>query len=386
MEEWADKQRHLLLAKFLNYIEKNMLDRRIFKEIDITTIALMVIITIIGIIFIYSAIYFQASQFVWRQIIFMLVSLLALFISLLIDYKILLSFSFQFYILMNLLLLGLLIFGKVVAHTKSWIVIGSFQFQPSELTKLAVILLLARIFSEYREDSMSFRALIISSGVVAIPFVLTAIQPDLGTALTYLPILLGIYILAGIKKKHLIIIMIASLLIGVLGWNYGLKNYQKKRIEILMTPNQDPRGSGYQLRQSKIAIGSGGLIGKGYHKGTQSQMRFLPARHTDFILAVIGEELGFLGIFLVLGIYFAFLYRLFSTVFISPDKGGVYISFLSALLIAGQFLINIMMIVGLFPITGIPVPLLSYGGSSLMANYLICGLVLNVRMRRFAYI
>ena len=363
-----------------------MLDRRIFKEIDITTIALMVIITIIGIIFIYSAIYFQASQFVWRQIIFMLVSLLALFISLLIDYKILLSFSFQFYILMNLLLLGLLIFGKVVAHTKSWIVIGSFQFQPSELTKLAVILLLARIFSEYREDSMSFRALIISSGVVAIPFVLTAIQPDLGTALTYLPILLGIYILAGIKKKHLIIIMIASLIIGVLGWNYGLKNYQKKRIEILMTPNQDPRGSGYQLRQSKIAIGSGGLIGKGYHKGTQSQMRFLPARHTDFILAVIGEELGFLGIFLVLGIYFAFLYRLFSTVFISPDKGGVYISFLSVLLIAGQFLINIMMIVGLFPITGIPVPLLSYGGSSLMANYLICGLVLNVRMRRFAYI
>ncbi|HEK86319.1 MAG: rod shape-determining protein RodA [Candidatus Saccharicenans sp.] len=363
-----------------------MLDRRIFREIDVTTVLLMVIISLIGIIFVYSAIYFQASQYVWRQIVFLLVCLIALFIFLLIDYKIMLSFSWQFYIFMNALLMGLLLFGKMVAHTKSWIVIGHFQFQPSELTKLAVILLLARIFSEYREDRMSLRALIISSAIVALPFLLTALQPDLGTALTYLPILLGTYILAGMKKKHIITLLILGILIGFVGWNYGLKEYQKKRIETLMTPDQDARGSGYQLRQSKIAIGSGGLVGKGYRKGTQSQLRFLPARHTDFIVAVIGEELGFLGIILVFGIYFLFLYRLFSTISVSPDRAGVYIVFLSAMLIATQFFINIMMIIGLFPITGIPVPLLSYGGSSLLANYLICGLVLNVRMRRFVFV
>ncbi|MBC7361380.1 MAG: rod shape-determining protein RodA [Candidatus Aminicenantes bacterium] len=363
-----------------------MLDRRIFREIDGTTILLMVVISLIGIVFVHSAIYYQASHYVWRQIVWLLVSLVALFISLLIDYKVLLSFSFPFYVLMNIILVGLLFFGKLVANTRSWIVIGPFQVQPSELTKIAVILLLARIFSEYKEDLMSFRAFVVSSAVVGLPVVLTALQPDLGTALTYLPILLGTYILAGMRKKYVVIILIVSILVGYIGWNYGLKDYQKKRIETLLAPNQDPRGSGYQLRQSKIALGSGGLTGKGYHKGTQSQLRFLPARHTDFIMAVIGEELGFLGIFLVFGIYFLFLYRLFSTVSVSPDRAGVYIAFLSAMLIGCQFLINVMMIVGLFPITGIPVPLLSYGGSSLLANFLVCGLVINVRMRRFAFI
>jgi rod shape determining protein RodA len=363
-----------------------MLDRRIFREIDWPTILLMVVIYLIGLVFVHSAIYYQASHYIWRQIAWLVVSLLALLISLLIDYKVLLSFSLPLYIFMNIILLGLLFFGRLVANTRSWIVLGPFQVQPSELTKIVVVLLLARILSEYKEDLMSFRAFVVSSTVVGIPVMLTALQPDLGTALTYLPVLLSAYILAGMRKKYLVIILVVSCLVGFLGWNYGLKDYQKKRIETLLNPGHDPRGSGYQLRQSKIAIGSGGLTGKGYHKGTQSQLRFLPARHTDFIMAVIGEELGFLGIFIVFGIYFLFLYRLFSTVSVSPDRAGVYIAFLSAMLIGCQFLINVMMIVGLFPITGIPVPLLSYGGSSLLANFLVCGLVINVRMRRFAFI
>ena len=204
--------------------------------------------------------------------------------------------------------------------------------------------------------------------------------------MTLVPILLGTYILAGLPKKYLVVILIISCLFGFIGWNYGLKDYQKKRIETLLVPDRDPRGAGYQLQQSRIALGSGGLTGKGYHKGTQSQLRFLPARHNDFILAVIGEDLGFLGILGVFLIYFIFLYRLFSAVQVSPDRGGVYIAFLSAMLIGCQFMINVMMIIGLFPITGIPIPFLSYGGSSLLTNFLIVGLVINVKMRRFAYV
>jgi len=363
-----------------------MLDRRIFKEIDVTTILLMVIISLIGIIFVYSSIYYQSSQYLWRQLIFLVFSLLILLIAILIDYKFLLSISFPLYIFMNLILLGLLIFGQTVARTRSWIVLGPFQIQPAEITKVVLILVLAKIFSEYREDLMSFKAFAISSMIVGLPAILTALQPDLGTALTYLPILLGTYILAGMRKKYIIIILIAVVILGFIGWNYGLKDYQKKRIETLLTPNQDPRGSGYQLRQSKIAIGSGGLFGKGYHKGTQSQLRFLPARHTDFIIAVIGEEMGFLGLVIIFALYFIFLYRLFSTVWVSADRAGVYLAFLAVMLIGCQFLINVMMLVGLFPITGIPVPLISYGGSSLLANFLVCSLVINVRMRRFVYV
>ncbi|MGQ9801088.1 MAG: rod shape-determining protein RodA [Candidatus Saccharicenans sp.] len=363
-----------------------MLDRRIFREIDVLTILLMVIISIIGIVFVYSAVYIQASQFVWRQIVFLLVSLLALLIAIMIDYKFLLAISIPIYVFMNLILLSLLLFGQVVANTRSWIVLGQFQIQPSELTKIAVILVLARIFSEYREDFLSFKAFALSSALVGIPAFLTALQPDLGTALTYVPILVGTYILAGIKKKYVAIILMVSLIAGFGGWSLALKDYQKKRIETLLTPNQDPRGSGYQLRQSKIAIGSGGLTGKGYHKGTQSQLRFLPARHTDFIMAVIAEEMGFLGLIGVFSLYLFFLYRLFSTIWLSPDRAGIYLAFLVAMMISCQFLINVMMLVGLFPITGIPVPFISYGGSSLLSNFLACSLVINMRMRRFAFI
>ncbi|MDY0231003.1 MAG: rod shape-determining protein RodA [Candidatus Saccharicenans sp.] len=363
-----------------------MLDRKILKEIDVTTILLMVAISITGIIFVYSAIYYQGSQYVWKQITWLLLCLVVLLISLMIDYKLYLSISLPLYIFMNLLLLGLLIFGKKIANTRSWIVLGPFQVQPSELTKLVVILVLARIFSEYKEDLMSLKAFLLSTLVVVLPATLTALQPDLGTALTYLPILVSTYILAGIKKKHLAVILIAMLVIGLVGWNYGLKDYQKQRIETLLTPDQDPRGAGYQLRQSKIAIGSGGLTGKGYRKGTQSQLRFLPARHTDFIMAVMAEEVGFLGLIIVFSLYFLLLYRLFSSAWVSADRAGVYLAFLAAMLIGCQFLINVMMLVGLFPITGIPVPLISYGGSSLLTSFLACSLAINVRMRRFSFI
>ena len=177
--------------------------------------------------------------------------------------------------------------------------------------------------------------------------------------------------------------MVVFLTLGVAVWNFGLKDYKKNRLTTLIFPGQDPLGSGYHIIQSKIAIGSGGFLGKGFRKGTQSQLRFLPARHTDFIFSVIGEEFGFIGVVLVMLFYFFFLLRLFHSIGLSRDREGVYIIFLVAMMITFQFFINVMMVIGLFPIAGIPLPLLSYGGSSLLTNYLGISLVLNVKMRRF---
>ena len=170
---------------------------------------------------------------------------------------------------------------------------------------------------------------------------------------------------------------------GVLIWSFGLRDYQKQRLTTVLFPEKDPLGSGYQVIQSKIAIGSGGLSGKGFAKGTQSQLRFLPARHTDFIFSVIAEEFGFLGAVFAVLVYFLFLARLFLSVSMSRDRTGAYIIFLVAVMISAQFFINVFMTIGLFPIAGIPLPFLSYGGSSLLANSLAVSLVLNVKMRRF---
>jgi rod shape determining protein RodA len=226
----------------------------------------------------------------------------------------------------------------------------------------------------------------LSSGIVFFPIFLIALQPDLGTALSYIPISLAAMILAGLNRKALIYILLIVLVIGLAGWNFFLLDYQKQRIKTLILPEADPLGSGYHIHQSKIAVGSGGFLGKGYKKGTQSQLRFLPARHTDFIISVIGEELGFLGVVSVVAIYFLFLSRMFQSVFKSRDRAGVYIIFMVSMMIACQFLINVLMTIGLFPIAGIPLPLLSYGGSSLFTNYLAVSLIINVKMRRFVNI
>jgi rod shape determining protein RodA len=254
------------------------------------------------------------------------------------------------------------------------------------VAKLAVILLLARLFSEYKKSTLGSRMAVEALLIVIVPVLFVAAQPDLGTAMTFLPVLLAAFFLAGLKKKTIAILLVASVAAGIVGWNFGLREYQKRRLTTLVNPGQDPRGAGYHILQSKIAIGSGGLTGKGFGRGSQSQLRFLPARHTDFIFSVIGEETGFVGVFLVLLAYFLMLARMFASASHARERAGVYIVFMASMLIAFQFFVNVMMIIGLFPVTGVPLPLLSYGGSSLLSNFIAIGLVLNVRMRRFANI
>jgi rod shape determining protein RodA len=361
-----------------------ILDRRLLEEIDWVLLGLVLLLSLIGVFFIYSSTHFMPGAHYVRQLVWIGVSLVALFVVLAIDYKFFVALSGYLYGLVVLLLLATLVFARLVAGTKSWITLGLMQFQPSEMAKIVMILVFARIFADYKTSYVTTSHTLGALAVAGVPLALIVVQPDLGTAMTFAAIIGGAFILAGLRKKAVILLLLAALALGVGGWTIALKDYQKKRVTTLINPAGDPRGSGYQVIQSKIAIGSGGFAGKGFKKGTQSQLRFLPARHTDFIFSVIGEETGFLGVLVVIVLYFAVLARMFLAVGKARDRAGVYIIFTSALLIAFQFLVNILMIIGLFPVVGITLPFLSYGGSSLLASYVACGLVLNVRMRRFA--
>jgi rod shape determining protein RodA len=363
-----------------------MINQTQIKNIDWILIALLVVNTLIGIAVIYSSSHYLPGSYYVKQILWTLLSLVVLLILLMVDYNNLVTYSLYLYIACIVILGAILIFGRLIAGTKSWIKLELFHIQPSEITKIVIILLLARIFSEFKKKYLSNEAGISSSTLVLLAVVLVALQPDLGTALSYIFILLAAFILAGLTRKTLVALLLIALALGVVSWGFFLKDYQKDRITTLLTPEKDPLGTGYHILQSKIAIGSGGLFGKGYVRGTQSQLQFLPARHTDFIFAVIGEELGFVGVVIICLFYFLFLARLFQSVLKSRDRTGVYIIFMVAVMITSQFFINVFMTIGLFPIAGIPLPLLSYGGSSLLTNYIAVSLVLNVKMRRFVNI
>lgn len=360
-----------------------MVDRNQLRNIDWLLVGLLILNSVIGMAFIHSSSHYLPGNHALKQLVWLIVAIVALFVFLSVDYRILVDYSVYLYGAAIFVLAGVLLFGRLTAGTKSWIVLPFFQIQPSEITKIAAILVLARLFSTYRRDSLSIGHGVLSILIVGFPVLLVGLQPDMGTALTYIPILLGIFIMVGLRKKTVIILLVLALLTGILGWNVILKEYQKERITTLLSPNKDPLGAGYHTIQSKIAIGSGGLLGKGYRKGTQSQLRFLPARHTDFIFSVIGEESGFIGVVVTFFVYFLFLARLFQSASKSRDRTGVLIIYMVAVMITFQFFVNVFMTIGLFPIAGIPLPLISYGGSSLITNFLAISLVMNVRMRRF---
>lgn len=361
-----------------------MIDRRLIQEVDWVLLGLVLLHSLIGVFFIYSSSHFLSGEYYVRQLVWIGVSLIALVLVLVIDYKFFVSLSVYFYGLTVALLAATLVFARFVAGTKSWVSLGLMQFQPSEMAKIVMILVFARLFAEYRSAYLTTQHTLFALLLSGAPLILIILQPDLGTAMTFLAIIGGAFILAGLKKKAILLFLLAALALGIGGWSVGLKDYQKKRLTTLVNPLHDPRGSGYQVIQSKIAIGAGGLSGKGFMKGSQSQLRFLPARHTDFIFSVIGEEAGFLGVLAVIVLYFFMLARMFLSVSKARDRAGVYIIFTASLLIAFQFLVNILMIIGLFPVVGITLPFISYGGSSLLTSFIACGLVLNVKMRRFA--
>jgi rod shape determining protein RodA len=341
-------------------------------------------LSVLGVLFVASATAGGNSpDLATRQGIWVAVGVGLMLATVLIDYRILLKISFPLYCASLVPLVYLLFFGERIANVKSWIRFGGFQFQPAELAKVATALLLAYLFDNEDDGKLRPGALVKLAAIVGAPFLLVFLQPDMGLAATFLPLLaVGLYFGGLPARWWLVLVLLVAVLAGS-AW-FLLKDYQKERIGTFLNPEQDVLGSGYQVRQSKIAVGSGGFFGKGFRSGTQSQLRFLPVQHTDFILAVIAEEWGFLGVILVLGLFAALLLRALTLAQAARDRGGVFLILALAGMIFFSVVINASMMIGLLPTTGIPLPLVSYGGSSVVTTFLAIGLILGVEYRRFA--
>ena len=363
-----------------------MLNRRLLRNLDWTLIGVTVLLLLLSLVVIGSATHINNPSeerywFVQRQGLFAILNLVLIVGLLNFDYRSLGRLAQPLYGFNLVLLLAVMFVGQSALGAQRWIQVGPISLQPSEFSKLIMIIALAKLLEGRVGKLNSFREILPVFLYVAVPFLLVMKQPDLGTSLVFLAILFGMIFIAGINAKHLMAIFGAGLAFMPIFWHF-LKDYQKKRLTVFLDPNVDPLGSGYHIIQSKIAIGSGMLFGKGLFGGTQSQLNFLPENHTDFIFAVIGEELGFLGAVLLLLLYFVLLYRGVKIAGEARDNFGSLLATGVTSMLGFHVLVNVGMTAGIMPVTGIPLPFMSYGVSALTTNLLSVGLLLNVYMRR----
>jgi rod shape determining protein RodA len=357
------------------------------RDFDWTLLGFVMILSVISVLEIYSAtLHTKFHGFQRMQILWIAGGLTAMFVMSVLDYHKLLSAIYWIYAFCLVSLVAVLAVGTRVNGGRRWIKLGGgVHFQPSEWVKLVLIVLVARYFTNLASREMTWSDILKVIAMVAVPMLLVLKQPDLGTALTYTPVLLMGLFLGGIDwKKGGVLLLILLLGAGVV-WKSGkiLKPYQKARLTSFTNPDADPRGSGYQILQSKIAVGDGGVFGRGANRGTQTQGDFLPIPYTDFIFAAFSEEHGFVGAILVLLLYFLILMRLIQNAQTAADLPGSFLVMGVAAVLLFQIAVNVGMVLGLMPVTGIPLPLMSYGGSSVLFTFLALGMVMNVRMSRF---
>ena len=358
-----------------------MFERRLYLHLDWLLFGAITCLTMIGVAMIYS------TTGTWRlptvQTYAILIGLVAFLVCLTIDYRALADKSHFVYLALLGLLIYVLVLGTTAGGARRWISLGAFNLQPSEFAKVGVALVLAKFFGENRRGAPTTGDLVMGGLLVGIPLILIAREPDLGTAVTLVPIFLGIAYVAGMRMRILGILAAVAIVSAPVAWNFALEDYQKGRIETFLDPSQDARGAGYQQIQAQITVGSGGLWGKGYRQGTQGQLRFLPVAHNDFIFSALAEEQGFAGVLAVLGLYLLVIWRSLEAARLSKDRLGVYLVMGLLSSFTFQVIYNITMSAGLAPVKGLTLPLLSYGGSSMIATLASFGLILNVRMRRF---
>jgi rod shape determining protein RodA len=357
---------------------------RSIRDLDWPLLLVTLAICSLGVLQIYSATHDTIWKDAWwKQIIWVGAGLVLLWVVTNIDYHTLLGQVYVLYGLSIVTLISVFIIGTKVFGSRRWIPVGGgFKLQVSEFVKLVIILLVARFMTDLKREDLDWRDLLKIGGMVGVPMLLVMKQPDLGTALTYLPILAGGILLAGLRWQYLGVLALALALTLPIGWHF-LQDYQKARLTTFIDPAKDPRGQGYQVIQSKIAVGAGGMWGKGVTHGTQTQLQFLPVPHTDFIFSAFSEEHGFVGVVVVLGLYFLLLMQIVQNAQTAPDKAGMYICMGVCTLLLFHVLVNVGMVVGRMPVTGIPLPLMSAGGSNILSVFLMLGLVNNVRLRRF---
>jgi rod shape determining protein RodA len=358
---------------------------RTAPRVDLNFLGTALVLAIIGCLLVYSATFFNEPNLgtFKRQMLWVGIGLALAIIIMMIDYHVLFDVAPILYGIGIVLLLYLLVWGKVTANVKSWIHIAGFQFQPSEFMKVFTALMLARFFDSNDRAYLDFRSFMMAMGIIGLPVGLIIIQPDFGTAASFFPLIAVAMFFGGIRPR----IWMAMILIGAIalpvGWNFFLKPYQKERVMIFLNPERDPLGSGYQVTQAKIAIGSGGIHGKGFRHGTQGKLGFVPEHHTDFIFSVLGEEWGFVGVIVVLGLYLYLVFQALTFAKHARDRGGTFLVICLTMFFVFHVLINVSMQIGILPTTGIPLPLISYGGSSTMMFFIAIGLIANVDTRRF---
>ncbi len=364
--------------------------KRIFGHFPWGCFLLLMIWTLLGLLNLYSATYkgdatglplLFKSQLIWFGI-----GLIFLFFMTCFDYHWLEQWAYPFYIFSLVLLLLVFIFGKSVAGQQNWVSIAGFSFQPSEIAKLALILALAKYFSSHSPDKIyGIKELLAPLGLMLPPLILVILQRDLGGSIFFVLLFVSMSFFLKIQLRLFVIAGIIAVLAAAFGYQYVLRPYQKDRVKTFLNPELDPKGKGYHLLQSKIAVGSGAWLGRGYLKGNINKLKFLPERHTDFIFPVLAEEWGFLGSFVLLIVMALFLFLGLDSASQCKDLFGALLAVGVVSLLFWNIVINLGGVLGLMPLTGVPLPLMSYGGSSLVTMLLAVGVLFNVRMRRFIF-
>lgn len=372
-----------------------MSDRRWFTNLPWGLVGIVALIVLVGLSAVYSATFTSKgpSPLFYKQLIWVGMGLTMMFLMLIPDYHTVARYSYVLYGISLALLVLVMVKGRTGMGAQRWLALGPFAFQPSELAKLSVTLALARYFSDHEsKNGYTLKDMGIPAAMVAVPLMLVLKQPDLGTAMMLMLTTSIIVLLAGLRMHSVLIVLLVGttimasvLLIPPIKnkiWG-SLKPYQQNRIRSFIDPSADPLGSGYHANQSKIAVGSGQITGKGFRQGTQSQMAFLPERHTDFIFAVISEEHGLIGSFFVILLYLGLLLIGVDSAKNAKDRIGALMAGGIVAMLSMYVLINIGMAIGVVPVVGVPLPLVSYGGTSVITTFLSIGLLLNIQMRRF---
>ena len=365
-----------------------MFDRRLLENFNWVLLALVLVILGLGILNLYSASSaFQpnGSSAFLKQVYWMLIGLSVMVGTLFFHYHLLKRMAYTLYACGTILLLLVLIMGKATSGAQRWIDLGFFAFQPSEPIKVIVVIALAQYFSRHEyPNGLGYRELVGPGLLVGLPFLLIVVQPDLGTAMHLAFACLSVLFFLRVQPG--VTLGLAATMAAVLpvAWKH-LKAYQKQRIFTFLNPASDPGGAGYHIIQSKIAVGSGQFWGKGFTKGTQAQLRFLPERHTDFVFSVFSEEWGFIGSVVLLLLFFGLIIAGLQVVLRSQDRFGALLVLGLTMILFWQIIINISMVVGLMPVVGLPLPFISYGGTSLVTTLFSIGIILNVSMRRFMF-
>jgi rod shape determining protein RodA len=359
-----------------------MFERRLHFHIDWAMLIAVMALAMLGLAQIYSATGGPTRIYV-TQIYGIVIGLIALAICLTIDYRTLADKSHFLYGGVVILLVYVLFLGVVRGGSRRWIDLGPLNLQPSEFAKATLALVLAKFFADGRRGGVGRSDLLIAGAITAVPLVLIARQPDLGTAVTLVPVLFAGAFVAGMPMRIFGILALVGVLVAPVAWRFALQDYQKERISTFLDPSQDAKGAGYQQIQARITVGSGGPWGKGFQKGTQGQLRFLPVAHNDFIFSVLAEEHGFAGVLVALGLYLFVILRALEAAALAKDRLGSFLVLGVLASFTFQVVYNITMSAGLAPVKGLTLPLMSYGGSSMIATLAGFGLILNVRMRRF---